>query len=35
MKTISTPTESRENTFFSNFRNVKRIQWSAHRRFGL
>ena len=28
-----TPTEARENVFFSNFKNSKRIQWSEHRRF--
>jgi len=28
-----TPTEAREYTFFSNFKNSKRIKWSAHRRF--
>ena len=35
MKTIITPTQARENTFFSSFRNVKRIRWSEHRRFAL
>lgn len=31
---LNTPTQARENVFFSNFKNNKRIRWSAHRRFG-
>jgi len=34
MRTIdNTPTEARENVFFSNFKNSRRIRWSEHRRF--
>ena len=33
--TINTPTEDRKQVFFINFRNTKRIQWTAHRRFSL
>jgi len=34
MRTIdNTPTEARENVFFSNFKNSKRVRWSEHRRF--
>ncbi len=28
-----TPTEARENVFFTNFKKCKRIRWSEHRRF--
>jgi len=27
----NTPTESRRSTFFSNFKNSKRVQWASSR----
>ncbi|KSA13685.1 hypothetical protein I600_277 [Maribacter dokdonensis DSW-8] len=29
----NTPTETRRNTFFSSFKNSKRVQWVASRQF--
>jgi len=29
----NSPTEARENVFFTNFKNSRRIKWSEHRRF--
>ena len=31
--TLSTPTEARKNSYFSNFKNSKRVQWTAHRHY--
>jgi len=35
MKTsfINTPTEARKNSYFSNFKNSKRVCWTAHRNY--
>lgn len=35
MKTtfINTPTEARKNVLFSNFRNSKRVSWTAKRKY--
>jgi len=35
MTTNITSSGTRERIFFSNFKNVKRVRWAEHRRFGL
>lgn len=34
MKTTVLVTEAKENNYFSNFKNTKRVQWSERRNYG-
>ncbi len=34
MRTNEITTEAKENKYFSNFKNTKRVQWSEYRKYG-